>query len=279
MGESFLQEGERPVILVDSYYVTDAYLEGLRSFGVTVLMDDLGRRAYPVDAVINYNAPAEREEYEQLYRGRETKLFIGSSFVPVREQFLDRSYQVRDKVKSVLVTTGGGDAENIAGKLLEAICDENLEYHLILGQFNPFYEEMKRKEETCKNLHLHSNVKDMAGLMEQADIAITAGGSTIYELAALGVPLICFSYAENQEPLTEYIGEKETAGFAGAYHKDPGGTLAEMRRQALALTDSEEMRRQFSEREKQLIDGLGAVRLAEALTGLIKEQLFEEGSK
>lgn len=257
--------GGRPVILVDSYYVTGRYLEGLRRFGFVALMDDMGQKSWPADAVINYNAPAEVEGYRRLYGGTGTELLIGSAYAPLRRQFWQQRYEVRRKAETVLITTGGGDAENIAGKILHTLYDEALQFHLVAGQFNPHFQALKRLEDTHENIRIHSNVTDMAGLMAAADIAVTAGGSTVYELAALGVPFICFSYAENQEPLTEYIGANGIAGYAGAYHKAPEETLAQTAVLFRGLVREEAKRRQYQEREKKLIDGRGAVRLAAAL--------------
>lgn len=296
------------VILVDSYYVTDGYLESLRRFGTVVLLDDMGTKRYPVDAVINYNAPADPDTYKLLYeridveiensnpaqeesilaqdnsnpaqdnsdlkkedfggKMNRVKMFIGSRYAPIREQFLHRNYEIREKVQSVLITTGGGDSENIAGKILDRLYDDTLEYHLIVGQFNPHYRELKQLEDSRDNIMIHSNVTDMAGLMEACDLAITAGGSTIYELAALGVPFVCFSYAENQEALTEYIGSRNIAGFAGAFHKAPEQTLEQMQNLFQVLVEDESLRRQYFDSERTLIDGQGAVRLAQALRDL-----------
>ena len=196
------------------------------------------------------------------------KMFIGSRYAPIREQFLHRNYEIREKVQSVLITTGGGDSENIAGKILDRLYDDTLEYHLIVGQFNPHYRELKQLEDSRDNIMIHSNVTDMAGLMEACDLAITAGGSTIYELAALGVPFVCFSYAENQEALTEYIGSRNIAGFAGAFHKAPEQTLEQMQNLFQVLVEDESLRRQYFDSERTLIDGQGAVRLAQALRDL-----------
>lgn len=255
-----------PVILVDSYYVTDEYLEGLQRFGTVVIMDDMGKRKYPADMVINYNVTADPESYSRNYDGTDTKLLLGSAYVPVREQFLDRNYQVRGQAKTVLITAGGGDSENIAGRLLGELFVENLEYHLVAGRFNPHFETLKRMEDRHKNIHLHCNVTDMAGLMAAADIAVTAGGSTIYELASLGVPLICFSCAENQEPLTEYIDVHNIAGFAGAFHRDSEAAAKRMGSLFRELVSDEALRRQYHYSEKKLVDGHGAERLAAALT-------------
>lgn len=256
----------RTVILVDSYCVTDRYLEGLRRFGTVVLMDDMGRRKYPADVVVNYNVTADPEDYGERYEGTGTKLLLGSAYAPLREQFLNRDYRVRKKAETVLITVGGGDPENITGRILRELSDEGLEYHVAAGRFNPHYQALAQMAENHENIHLHCNVTDMAGLMMAADIAVTAGGSTVYELASLGVPLICFSCAENQEPLTEYIDLHNIAGFAGAFHKNPEAAAERMGSLFRELVSDEDLRRQYHYNEKKLVDGHGAERLAAALT-------------
>lgn len=259
------------IILVDSYYVTDAYLEGLRAFGRVALLDDLGERRYPVDCVINYNACADGKRYKRLYEGSGTCLALGCGYVPVRAQFLNRKYRVRGEVKRVLITTGGGDIDNIAGQILEKIEDGEREYTLVTGQFNPHFKELKELERRRSNIHILHNVADMGSLMEKCDLAVTAGGSTIYELAAVGVPFICFSYAKNQEALTKYIGEKNIAGYSGAFHIDREGMLERLETLFEKLAGDFEQRRLFHEKEQGMVDGGGAYRLARLLTELSEE--------
>ncbi len=50
-----LIRGSGHVFLVDSYAVTDAYLQALHRFGRVYLLDDMQQHAFPVDGVINYN--------------------------------------------------------------------------------------------------------------------------------------------------------------------------------------------------------------------------------
>lgn len=168
----------------------------------------------------------------------------------------------------VLITTGGGDSGNIAGKILERIYDKVFSFHLIMGRFHPHFHEMQELEKRHTNIHLHRDVKDMAGLMRRCQIAITAGGSTIYELAALGIPFICFSYAENQEALVDYIGTHRIAASAGAWHKDPDETLKNIETHFRTLTRHPKLRKQYTKNETKMIDTQGARRLAMAILGI-----------
>ena len=252
--------------LVDSYYVNDKYLEQLGAWGKVILLDDMQQHAFPVDIVVNYNAFACKETYKKLYAGTDTACYVGAQLVPIRPQFVDVRYEVRESVENVLITTGGGDQDNIAGQILERIYDEKINYNLITGRFNPHLQELKELEERG-NVRILYDVKDMASCMADSDMAITAGGTTIYELAAIGVPFICFSYAENQEALTEYVGQHNIAGYAGAYHLNKEATLAMMQRQFAEMCKENKKRNDCYQKEKCMIDGCGASRLAAIIIG------------
>lgn len=281
-----------PTILVDSYYVTHKYLQALREYGRVILLDDMQQQTFAVDEIINYNIFADTFKYGELYQGTNTLLHLGARYVPVRKQFQQVEYEVAKDVRHILITTGGGDVDNIAGAILEKLCGqvccisermwaknkvpeqdvkenarEITHYHLVLGQFNPHRQEMEQLVAECPNVHVHVNVEDMAGLMKGCDLAITAGGTTVYELAAIGIPFVCFSYAENQEALTSYVGEKQVACFAGAYHKAPEETLVRIKEMVEQLSGDFTLRQSCFEKERAMIDGEGARRLAEVLQG------------
>lgn len=266
---------KRAMVLVDSYYVTELYLTALSRMAYTILMDDYGTFCYPVDCVINYNAPADPEAYRKLYGETGTRLLIGSRYTPLRRQFRrqDAEATPQDAVREVLITTGGGDSGNIAGKILKRICRNDFTFHLVTGRFHPNFRELQELEKKHDNIKIHHDVKDMAGLMARCQIALTAGGATIYELAALGVPFICFSYAENQEALVEYIGEKGIAGSAGAWHKEPEQTLERIGILFEKLAGNPEKREYYRVREMEMVDGEGAGRLAQELLKIDEKDL------
>lgn len=253
------------ILLADSYFVTIPYLAHLRRYGILVLLDDMGKQTYPADVVINYNAFAKQTVYQRLYAGTGTRCMTGSSFVPVRPQFAQGDYALRDSVEDVLITTGGGDSRNIAAGILGSIYTAGIRYHVVTGRFNPYMQELKAMEATHPGVRIYHDVTDMAGLMRSCDLAVTAGGTTVYELAAVGVPFVCFSYAENQEALAEYVGRKGIGGYGGAFHKEPERTLAEIAGQIRSLASDADLRRSYHQGGRSMTDGLGASRLADIL--------------
>lgn len=264
-------QGNDHVFLVDSYAVTDAYLQTLRRFGRVYLLDDMQQHAFPVDGVINYNLFASPEKYRELYSSN-TGQYLGAAYVPVRQQFCEaaKKYILPENVTDILITTGGGDKDNIAGEILRelwehSLAGKNIRYHLVVGKFNPNREKLEQYASQHSNVVLHCDVKDMAGLMADCQLAVTAGGTTIYELSVLGVPFVCFSYAENQEGLTEWLGEQKKAGYAGKWHYAPEETRKAIGAWCLEACENREHRQKAYETERNLVDGQGAARIAEIL--------------
>lgn len=264
--ESWAGDGPN-TILADSYYVTDNYLSALSRYGTVYLMDDMQRHAYPVDGVINYNLFADRAVYETLYSAGNVRLYLGGDYVPLREQFRGVAYHVGDAVQNVLLTTGGGDADNIAGAVLDGIYRQDIVYHVLVGRFSPHFESWQERARAAQNIRIYFDVQNMAELMCRCDLGVSAGGSTLYELAAVGVPFVCFSYAENQEALVDYLGRTQAACSAGAWHKDAADTLKRLGLHFEQLCESRLLRQQYSDRERRLVDGQGACRLAKVLCG------------
>ena len=266
-----LIKGTGHVFLVDSYAVTDGYLRKLHRFGRVYLLDDMQQHGFPVDGVINYNLFASAERYRELY-GEKTARYLGAAYVPVRQQFCEAAgkYTLPDVVTDILITTGGGDRDNIAGEILRELWEHSLSgkairYHLVVGRFNPNLAKLEQYASEHSDVILHCDVRDMAGLMSSCQLAVTAGGTTIYELAVLGVPFVCFSYAENQEGLTKWLGEHDITGYGGAWHHDPSETIKAIGARCLEACENRECRQKAYEAERTLIDGRGAARIAEIL--------------
>lgn len=275
-GHAFQKNGSW--ILVDSYYVTASYLEALKEWGRVAYLDDLVSFPYPVDCIINYDMPENRKP--DCYNIA-TRCLLGSAYTPLRMQFQNVSYSVRQDVKHILISTGGTDPFQVTEKLLDHIMpysqkktepnplsDSALfecDYHIITSRLNPRFDKLTNISRQYPNIHIYENVQDMAGLMVQCDLAVSAGGTTLYELCAVGVPTISFAMADNQLSAVQTFASSGTIPYAGDIRMDMDEVLDVICRFLDAMAADYSKRLEFSDRMRSYVDGHGASRIAEAL--------------
>lgn len=61
----------------------------------------------------------------------------------------------------------------------------------------------------------HDNVKSMSVLMKECDLAISANGTTVYELSAMGLPTISFAMVEEQVNSAEAMSRLGVIDYCG----------------------------------------------------------------
>lgn len=265
----WLCQASPQILLVDSYFVTKEYFAQIRKYTKVAYVDDFCHTEYPVDILINYNIYGDKLPYREKMKEEAVQLLLGTEYAPVREEFVNTDYLPRKEAEHVLITTGGSDKYNLAGLIVEkamqstSLCE--LHYHVVSGMFNPNAKMLDQIAESNSHVQIHHNVTNMAELMKQCDVAITAGGSTIYELCAVGLPMIAFSFVENQEKQIEVFFEKEIIAFGGHYLRHGERMIEEILRCLEGLTVSYENRKEYSDRGKRVVDGQGACRIAEKL--------------
>ena len=105
-------------------------------------------------------------------------------------------------------------------------------------------------------IDLHIDVRDMATLSAQADVAVGAGGGSVWERAVLGLPSVVVPLADNQIAMTTLLDSY--GALVSAELSDLGAAWAR-------LIGDAELRRSLADRSADLCDGLGAERVARAL--------------
>jgi len=272
--KEYIQQNQVEILLMDSYYVTKDYLQNLSQCTKIIYVDDLCAFDYPVHTIVNYNVFDDVENYYKKYKERVVtipKLLIGGEYVPLREEFSYQPFNVKRKVRRVLITTGGTDQLNVAGNILEqviqhGVCME-LEYHVIVGCFNQNKEKLYDLSICHSNFFLHENVTNMSEWIRSCDVAISAGGTTLYELCACGIPTICLEIAANQEGAIEWEN-KDYMIYAGNACKDMDSCVQRCIEGIQQYVQDWELRKKRSHKMQELIDGNGAKRIAEYIESL-----------
>ncbi len=255
-------------IILDGYQFDGAFQAALVDAGHRVLaLDDHGHAGrYHAELILNQNAGAD----PALYREREpaTRLLLGPRYALLREEFRRWPGQRRAapaQARRVVVTLGGSDPDNVSTRVLAGLAavPGPLEVLLLVGPANPHRAVLEREAADCSHqVHLATDVRDMAERLAWADLAVTAAGSTVLELACVGTPQVLIVLADNQAPGAAAMVRDGLAVSLGRQESVAPDAIAAA---VAALADDVARRTVLSRRSRELVDGQGAMRVLAAM--------------
>lgn len=187
------------ITLIDSYKASkDIYFCISNFVEKAVYLDDCLRIEYPKGIIINGTLGAENLPYK---RKPDQKYLLGIEYIPLRKEFWDiPNLKKNEKIQNVLITFGGQDIRNLTFTILDSLLESfsSFNYHVVLGGNYKLDNLDKYKGKNVK-VYFSLNAEQMLRLMLKCDLAVSAAGQTIYELARVGLQTIAIGVAENQK--------------------------------------------------------------------------------
>lgn len=265
----------KPWMFIDSYYATTSYLLSLRDQFRVAYLDDLRSFDCPVDLIINYDTDKDCVHYSSAGRR-----LLGVQYTPLRRQFAGTAYTVRPAVGHVLLSTGGTDPYAAAEHLLHAIYHESpdtgpaqgtqllqsLHYHILTSSANMRYDALASYARKHPNVHIHENILDVASLMSSCDLAVSAGGTTLCELCAVGVPTISYLMADNQRTAVETYAGLGLIPYAGDIRSADNAVISSILSFMAYMSQNLSARAKSSQSMRAFLNGTGADQIACELT-------------
>jgi UDP-2,4-diacetamido-2,4,6-trideoxy-beta-L-altropyranose hydrolase len=261
-----------PWIVIDGYHFDTTYQETIRSRGFfLIVVDDIHHLShYDADIVLNQNITANTMHYKC---NSETRVLLGTKYALLNQKFFFSERPKRAvpvKAKRVLITLGGGDQIDILTKVLKAVRrlgSAQMEFAVVTGSNDlpddsTLHEDLSRCNHKCRFLHI---VRDMPGLMTWADMAVSAAGSTCWELAYMGVPTLTVVVSKNQQSVADTLDAKGVFKTLGCGKQlDDAGLANEL----FSLSNDREKRKRIIENAQNLVDGKGASRVVRVMKAL-----------
>lgn len=252
-------------VVVDGYHFGADYQQAIKAAGLRLLfIDDYGHADhYCADIVLNQNIYADESLYARRAPGVE--LLLGTRYALLRREFwpwCGWKREIPPVARKVLVTMGGADPNNVTLKVIQALQQTDiaeLQARVVVGGGNPHLRELEYAiRNTQHAIRLIHNASNMPELMAWADVAISAGGSTCWELAFMGLPILVVILAENQCLIAQELATAKIAHKLGWHTQITADQIAHSL-QTLTQADLVSM----SERGQQLVDGRGSNRVVE----------------
>lgn len=258
---------EARVVIVDSYSSDIQLCEEIASrAAVTVFIDDENRIPYSKGIVLNGSIFAENISYEK----RDNILYLlGSEYCPIRKEF----WQIEDKiihedVENILITLGGGDIKEILLPLLNLLIKTEKRYSIqvIVSEFTPEINDPEIQSYSDLYLIRSPSTQTVVDVMLDADIAISSGGQTLYELARVGLPTLAIGTAKNQ---SNNLNGWENIGFINILGWWGEEQVLKNLELSLASISSQKKREKISRLGRSEIDGMGAVRVVKEILNTV----------
>ena len=251
------------IIIIDSYLADIGFYEKVSEMtDVPVYLDDTMRINYPGGVVINGGICAGKMGYK---RREDIIYLLGAGYTPLRKEFWDvPEKEIREGIENVMVTFGGDDMRDMTSKVLRLLIENHPELtkNVVIGKGFQDIREIERISDKKTNLIYSPDAEGMKKTMLESDIAICAGGQTLYELARVGVPAIAVAVADNQ---MNNVKGWEDAGFieyAGWWEDE---VVLEEVESGIGLLREKKERVKISIIGRTFVDGMGARRIVNAI--------------
>jgi UDP-2,4-diacetamido-2,4,6-trideoxy-beta-L-altropyranose hydrolase len=175
-----------------------------------IVIDDFLNRSHNCDLFIDQNLHTSKKERNKI----NCKKLLGPKYALLRKEFVKSRKIVKErsgKINRILVSFGGSDEKNQTLKVLKAIkklAEEKINVDVIVGEPNKNKTKIKRICAGMKNSTYYQQPKNMAKIMNKADLAIGAGGIITWERCCLGLPSVVSIVSKNQEDVINAISKK-----------------------------------------------------------------------
>jgi UDP-2,4-diacetamido-2,4,6-trideoxy-beta-L-altropyranose hydrolase len=256
------------ILIVDSYLASEKNIRTIKGFSnLAVYIDDNNRVNYPEGIVVNGNIFAEELVYP---KGRGKKYLLGSKYALLRKEFWETPPRnINRTINKILITFGGNNKSELTKDIVKLLIEKYPDFEIVILTGENYFNSDNKTNEFSGKIRYFFNPESsqIRNIMLNSDVAISAGGQTLNELARTGTPTIAIIVAENQE--NNVLGWQKT-GFLISAGWCFDKYCPEMVLSGIRKLQARSERQSQSEIGRRLIDGKGSKRVVSKLLKIIK---------
>jgi spore coat polysaccharide biosynthesis predicted glycosyltransferase SpsG len=237
---------------------------------LVVLMDGTCTGRIEADLVVS---PLERLPEPSSWRG-----FRGQRYEGISYAIMDPAFALVPRRSSnlvgeprILLSMGGSDPYGLTLQALRALDGMEEKFHVTVAIGPAFVQEAElRTWLTGARRQYESRRQDsLLDLMVNSDFALVSFGTTVYELAATGLPAIALSITEDHALSAEAFARGGSLTHLGLFSTVSATQIQSAVRELLR---NPQLRFAMAQRGQALVDGRGAERVAKLLLARIHER-------
>jgi spore coat polysaccharide biosynthesis predicted glycosyltransferase SpsG len=251
-GADEVESYQPALLLLDSYTLDPVLVRERAAAQKLVVMHDVGSLPPAADLIVTSDPRLAGTRKGVV--GGPMMTCVGPMFWGLPEQA-----HVPERVRSVLVTTGGGDPGDHAVAVAVAIREalSGAEVRLVRGPNADFSDPA--------GIRVLDQPRSLLGPLLEADLVVAGAGESLREALAAGRPTVALVVAENQRVSAQVLADH---GATELFAPDSLGSIVAA---VVDLAADRELRELRVRRGRDLIDGHGALRVGFLVWRLINE--------
>ncbi|MBO4750886.1 MAG: hypothetical protein J5546_11280, partial [Lachnospiraceae bacterium] len=172
---------------------------------------------------------------------------------------------IASKVQDICISTGGTDPIGLSKALMEYLLGDakqafeasQIRFHFLIGSGNPDRDELIRMAGEESNLYTYYDLPEVRSLFTKCDLILSAAGSTLYEICALGIPCITYALADNQLQGERAFEEEGLMRSLGDVRGDEN-VARNAFESLIELANDPAKRAEMSKKMRMVVDGKGS---------------------
>lgn len=242
------------VVVFDGYHFQiDDHLAAKQAGALVAAFDDLGFGTFHVDVLVNqsmvhdvnYDVPAQAQ------------VLLGPRYACLRKAFRN-AYRAERKPETLLVTMGASDPSGLSSRLADALHSRPTAFSEVWILVGPSGERFSIPP--TSRIRTVVDPPDLISVFDAVGAAISAAGTTVWELFAAGIPSAIVPILNNQQGVAQTVNDAGAALVLDGPHK-----LFDALDEILWALSSPSERRRLSKAGRELVDGWGAERVRRTL--------------
>lgn len=258
------------LLLLDMREYGEAISKNLSQYNFkTILIDDTWCKNVYAHTLVNVTPIKQYHKYKKI--NKKSRIFVGSKYFIANTQFLKHKKIIRkSSTMEIVVSMGGSDPTDLTSFVIKPLLGlQGAQVKIILGPLYSHHNEIKNMIRNNHNFTIINNPKKIWKEFSRSDLAISNAGSTLFELAIMGVPTICLAAVKHQIPYAEAFAKRGFAKNMGYGKKITQKAILDA---ALSILFDRNLRKKMSRAGSTIVDGKGLSRVI----GVIEKTLFTE---
>lgn len=252
------------VLIIDDHQSNNVIEEQFQKItSKLIVLSDNPINKHSCDILIDSNFGRCKADYEELV-SQKCLTLLGSEYIILRDEFT-KYPAARTEQKSIVVSVGYTDPASLSEFYLKSLVEiENVHpVDVIIGHAPKALENASKLAARANfDLTIHEKPENISAIMSHAFLALGAGGGSVWERCAMGVPSVTIEVASNQKYLLDALNKMGAIMHLGEIENVSQKQMSQFL--ISALKDRKKLNR-IAQCAQTLCDGKGVDRIVKSI--------------